>query len=423
MSSTAPSCCGSSEDHAELARRKDFPLTRRIAYLDTAAEGLPFPGCVKAVGEYFRDKSLGTPGRDRLHAVEWEARNLTARLLGASPQDVALLSSATEGLNLLANSIPWQAGDEVVLTDLEFPSNVLAWLRLRDRGVRIRVIPSEDGVVTLDRFLQAMTRRTRLVTVSQVSYKTGTQIPFLSALGKEAHRAGARLCVDATQALGRVPVSVAEVDYLVASSYKWLLAPHGLGVVYLSPALRADLVPGSLGWYSCKDIFTADRFERFECKPGADMLVSGMPGFPGIYALRESVRYLVGIGPARIDAVLAPLVRQLHSGLSSLGLELLTPAEPAYASGIVAFTHSAAESIGAALQQRGVVVWSGDNRVRASVHLYNRVADIEHYLAALASILELPTPPSPDKPENNRARSGTALLAQSADPSDMDGDV
>ena len=132
------------------------------------------------------------------------------------------------------------------------------------------------------------------------------------------------------------------------------------------------------------------------------MLVSGMPGFPGIYALRESVRYLLGIGPAQIDAVLAPLVRQLHSGLSSLGLQLLTPAEPAYASGIVAFTHSAAESIGAALQQRGVVVWSGDSRVRASVHLYNRVADIERYLAALASILELPTPPSPDKPENNR---------------------
>ena len=347
----------------ELTGNYVFPLARSVAYLDTAAEGLPFPGCQPAVEAYFRDKSLGTPGRDRLHKAEHEARCLAARMLGAAAEDVAMVSSASEGLNLLAGSIPWRAGDEVVLSDLEFPSNVLPWLRLRDRGVR-------------------------MVTVSQVSYKSGARIAFLPSLAEAAHRAGAWLAVDATQAFGRVPVEVAGVDYLVASSYKWLLAPHGLGLVYLSPELRGRLNPSALGWYSVKDIFTPERFERFECKPGADVLVCGMPNFPGLYALGASLRYLLDIGPARIDAALAPLVRRLREGLGGLGLKLLTPPEPESASGIVSFEHPAAAGIGAALGLQGVVVWSGDGRVRASVHLYNQEADIDRCLAALGATLE-----------------------------------
>ncbi|MCX6619511.1 MAG: aminotransferase class V-fold PLP-dependent enzyme, partial [Acidobacteria bacterium] len=264
-----------------------MPLT----YLDTAAEGLPFPGCEQAVAAYFRDKAMGTPGRARLHQTEHETRSLAARLLGVEQEDVTMLSSATEGLNLLANSIDWRAGSEVVMTDLEFPSNVLPWLRLRDRGVRVRVIRTHGGVVTLEDFAREITSSTRIVTVSAVSYKSGTRIPFLAELSKLAHAAGAHLCVDATQALGRLPVSVQGVDYLVASSYKWLLAPHGLGVVYLAPALRDALIPGAAGWYSVNEIFTADRFDRFEYKQGAGMLASGMPNFPGLYALGASLRY------------------------------------------------------------------------------------------------------------------------------------
>ena len=372
----------------ELTGSHVFPRARALCYLDTAAEGLPFPGCEAAVAEYFHDKSLGTPGRSRMHEAEREARCLAARMLGAAMEDVALISSATEGLNLLAHSIPWRAGDEVVLSDLEFPSNVLPWLCLRDRGVRVRLVPSRNGAVTLEQFAEAITPATRLVTVSLVSYKSGARIPFLAALADEAHRARAWLAVDATQALGRVPVAVAGIDYLVASSYKWLLAPHGLGVVYLSPELRGQLVPGTVGWYSVTDIFTADRFSSFECKPGAEMLVCGMPNFPGIYAVGACLRYLNEIGPARIDRALGPLMHRLREELCRLGVDLLTPPGLEYASGIVSFAHPAAAEIGAALERQGVVVWAGDGRVRASVHLYNREDDIDRYLAVLGPILE-----------------------------------
>ncbi len=100
-----------------------------------------------------------------------------------------------------------------------------------------------------------MSSRTRLVSVSAVSYKTGTRVPFLAELAGVAHRHGAYFCVDATQALGRVPVPLDGVDFLVSSSYKWLLGTHGLGITYIAPALRERLEPGTAGWFSLDAIF------------------------------------------------------------------------------------------------------------------------------------------------------------------------
>jgi len=360
-----------------------FPRARRDAYLDTAAEGLPLPDCAKALAAYFNDKSEGTPGRRALHLEETAAYRAVARLLGAAASDVALVSSTSEALNTLANSIDWRPGDEVVTSELEFPSGVLAWLRLRTRGVRLRVVPSREGALSLEDFAEHIGRATRVVCVSHVSYKTGARTPFVSELARMAHGAGALLVLDATQSLGRLPVPLTGVDFLVASSYKWLLGVHGLGVVYLAPAARERLEPGSIGWYSVQQIFTPDRFERYEAKAGAGWLTAGMPIFPSIYALRRSVEFLAGIGVDRIDDGLQDTVRALRDGLCNLGLDVLTPAGEACASGIVSFAHAECERIGAALEERGVIVWAGDGRVRASVHLYNDRGDVDRLLEEL----------------------------------------
>src|SRR5262245_16308184 len=364
-----------------------FPRSREVVYLDTAAEGLPPDTAEQALIRYSRDKSLGTPGRRRLFAVEQEVREGTARLLGVEPRNVALVASASEGLNVLASSIPWQAGDEVLICDLEFPSNVLPWLRLREVGVTLRVVPSESGVVPYERLASQIHSRTKLVSISAVSYLTGTRMPDLEQLGIEAKRAGAIFAVDATQALGRIQIALEGVDYLVASSYKWLLGTHGLGVVYLAPELEERLVPRPVGWYSVEDIFTEDRFRTFRLKGGAARLATGMPNFPAMYTLRESLDLLNMIGVDRIQRELQPLVQTLHSGLERLGVRLLTPAGPLLASGIVSFAHAKAEQLGSALERAGVIVWSGDGRVRASVHVYNDSADVAHFLGHLEPIL------------------------------------
>jgi len=363
-----------------------FDRAREVAYLDTAAEGLPLASCREALASYFEDKSRGSPGRRRLHERESAALDAAARLLGTEPENVALLASASDALNVFANSIEWNRGDEVLISDLEFPSGVLAWLRLRERGVRVRVIPSHGGAVSLDDFARAIGPSSRVICVSHVSYKTGTRIPFLRELSGLAHAHGAMLVVDATQSLGRVPVAIEGIDFLVASTYKWLLGIHGLGVVYLAPRTRERIAQGAVGWYSIKDLFTPERFDRYEPRPGAAWMMCGMPAFASIYVLARSVEFLLEQNVTSVDDKLRPLVAALRQGIADLGLDLLTPAGAEYASGIVSFLHPACGQIGAALEREGVIVWTGDGRVRASVHLYNDPDDVSRFLEVLSRV-------------------------------------
>lgn len=360
-----------------------FPTTQNRAYLDTAAEGLPPIAVEAALAEYWREKSSGTPGRKRHYEVQAEAERAIAKMLGASPDDVVLLSNTSDALNLLANSIAWRPGDEVLISDLEFPSGVLVWLRLRQQGVKVVLIESPNGESRLEDWTAKLTERTRVVCVSQVSYKTGTQIPFLEALGAAAHAAGACFVVDATQALGRVPVNVKNVDFLVASSYKWLLTTHGLGIVFIAPALRETIHEATAGWYSVEQVFYPERFTTYSPKKTAGVLQAGMPNFPALYATNASANFLLNIGIETIDNTLKPLVAHLREELSRQGRHLLTPAGPAYASGIVSLAHATPELKMEELAQQGVIVWGGDGRLRISVHLYNDVSDVERVLGAL----------------------------------------
>lgn len=371
------------EPNVEIPCPSRFRSATQLAYLDTAAEGLPLDQARDALLEYLTDKSSGSLGRDRIFAAEQQALGAVAALLGAQEENVAFVGNATEGLNLLSNSVRWCEGDEVLLTDLEFSSNVVCWLRLREQGVRIIVLPSHSGEIGLEDFTARIGCRTKVIAVSQVSYKSGTQLPFLSQLAAEAHRAGALFVVDATQALGRVPVQVEGVDFLVASSYKWLLGVHGLGIVYSAPDLPDRLREGAAGWYSIQDVFAPDRFRSFRLKTGAGRFTGGMPNFPSIYVLRDSVRFLLQLGVERIDAALKPLVEKTRKGIADMNFDMLTPEDSHFASGIVSFAHESPEEIGSALRQNGVVVWTGDGRVRSSIHLYNSEGDIDALLTLL----------------------------------------
>src|SRR5688572_27370589 len=130
-----------------LPYKERFERAMQVVYLDTSAEGLPVPECENAFLEYYRAKIRGTPGRREFHAVEAETIALAAELLGTAPANVALLSSASEAINVLAMSIDWKPQDQVIVSDLEFPSNVLPWLRLKQRGVEVVIVKSDRGAL------------------------------------------------------------------------------------------------------------------------------------------------------------------------------------------------------------------------------------------------------------------------------------
>jgi cysteine desulfurase/selenocysteine lyase len=369
--------------------RKLFPRTSEVAYLDTAAEGLPpYPLCEEAFREYCAAKSQGTPGRRQHFAAEKDALNLAARLLNTDSSNVGFVASASDALALIGTSLNWKSGDHVITTDLDFPSNVLPWLRLKQFGVNVSVVPSSKGSLSWQTVIEHLSRKTRVVALSLVSYKTGAYFPFVAQVATEAHKTGAIVVLDATQALGRCPVDLTGVDYLVSSSFKWLLGPHGLGLVYVSPSFRSRFTPSSIGWYSVEDAFGKNQFDSYSIKPGTGCISVGMPNFPSLYALRNSLQLILDHGVAKIFDELKQPVQQLRRGLSDLQLDLLTPSGPEFTSGIVSFAHPRADEIGAALAKDGVIVWAGDGRVRASIHLYNDLQDVGRYLDVLRAVLK-----------------------------------
>ena len=365
-----------------------FSTAQQFVYLDTAAEGLPLPEWEGALGEYHRAKMRGSPADKDFYRIEAETVELSAQLLGAPPANVVLLSSASAALIALATSLDWKAREQVIISDLDFPSGVLPWLRLRKSGVEVIVVRSQAGSLHWEQFAEVISPRTRLICLSLVSYKTGTYLPFIPKLAAEADRVGAIVCIDATQALGRCPVALDGVDYLMSSTHKWLLGPHGLSIVYVGSELRRKLDPAGVGWWSVENIFTEDRFERYELKKSAACLAPGMPSFLPMFMLQRSMAFVREAGVQNVYEDLKPVVERLRLGLAGLGLELLTPAAPEFASGIVSFAHRNAQQIGALIEEKGVIVWADDGRVRSSVHLYNDATDVDHYIRALQGVLQ-----------------------------------
>lgn len=372
-----------SESHC----RHLFDRAVKGGYLDTAAEGLPAPGMSAALDEYMREKSSGTPGRRKHFSKEEESRSLAAQLLGTEASNVAFAPTTSDALNLLAASLPFTSGDEVVITDLEFPSNVLPWLALARKGVRTVVVRSSGGIVHLSDLLNAINARTRLVSVSLVNYKSGAYFPYIREVAECVHKVGGILCVDATQALGRCPVPLDGVDYLMASSFKWLMGPHGLAVVYLSPEFRKQFDLAGVGWYSVENVFASDRFERYKLKSGAACISAGMPNFAALYGMCEALRFNLTVNQTQAQERVNALSMELRHKLRDRGLPLLTPGDPDLVSGIVSFEHSQAAFIGESLEREGIVVWAGDGRVRASLHFYNDATDVDLYLSALDRVL------------------------------------
>lgn len=369
-----------------LVPRTDFLGLEGLAHLYTAAECPMLAAGAAALDEYARQKPRAEAGRHRHAAVTKQCRADLACLLSAAPDDIALLSSASEGINAVCGLIDFRPGDNVVINNLEFPSVALPWLRLQARGVVVRVVPHQHWDIRTDALLAAVDDRTRLVALSHVSYVNGLRHD-VKAIG--AALAGTRtlVLVDATQSLGVLPVPAAAADFVVSSTYKWLLGTHGLGVLYWNRARRPDVEPPTIGWYSVADTFAPDRYRRYALRPDAGRFETGYLNFPAIYVLSTAVPYLLATGIDRVAAHAAGLGELLIDGLGQLDLEVITPVDRPRRGASVSFVHPEAATLGPALAERGVHVWAGDGRVRASTHLFNDAADVSRYLETLSSIL------------------------------------
>jgi len=368
------------------SRRAAFPTLDTMTYLNTAAEGISPTAVGEALASYFRHKQGGAPTRER-HMAEWEAvRTLTARMYGLLPEEIGICSCTSEAFNLAALALQLRKGDEVVINDLDFPAARTAWLQAACPAT-VRLWRSREGALRVEDLVPLLGPRTRLVTVSLVSYFNGFMIPLPAVVEAVQRTSPALLALDVTQALGRVPLDVRGADLIVSSTHKWILASHGGGLVGIPSARAAELTSPAGGWFNLEDPFGPAACEQAISKPGAASYMVGMPNFPAIYAIRAALAYIQDVGVAEIEQRARPLVRACLDGQARLPVELLTPDEDEALAGIVAFRHPNMAEIHAHLAEDHIHVMHNAGRMRVALHGYNTLADVERFLDHLQACI------------------------------------
>ena len=355
-----------------------------VAHLATGGEAPVLRANLAAATQFLLDKGDGMPGRERFFTTANRTRAALAARLGGRPEDIAFLSSASEGLHVASEGIDWRPGDNVVVGQSEFPSVLLAWQRLRPRGVDVRAV-GREAVVTHDEIAAAVDPRTRAIAVSHVGYLTGARHD-LGRLRRVADRVGARLVVDASHALGVVPVDGALCDVVVACCYKWLLAVHGVGVFYVNSRRWPDLAAPWVGWHSTHREDDWRRRTEYRMREDGSRFEAGNPPFLPVYVLDSALRTLAGLDPRAVESHVLALGGILRAGLVKLGLPVLTPEAPEERAGNIVFATDRCMDVERALREAGVLVWAGDGRIRLSVHAYNDEADVVRALAVLGDL-------------------------------------
>jgi len=366
---------------------REFAGIETVTHLCAGGEAPILRAGLTAIERFAADKSCGMPGRERMFRTYDETKQHLSWLLNRPPGDIALLGSASEGINLVARAIDWKPGDNIVVADAEFPSLIYPWTQGISRGAELRALPTRSGLIELSDLRAAVDKRTRVVAISQVSYLTGQRIS-LPAVADIAWQVGARLVVDATHALGVVPVDANYCDFLVSSCYKWLLAGHGLGVFVWNRSRVPELKPASLGWHSIIPSSGPATPLLVNLRPDADRLEAGNPAFPSIYLLHASLTRLAEIPERVLLKHVIDLGTVVLDGLRAHGLDVVTPFPAEQRAGNLCFRVPDAEAIAEQFGAHGVVLWGSDGRVRVSVHAYNGSRDVDRLLELLDVCLD-----------------------------------
>jgi cysteine desulfurase / selenocysteine lyase len=367
--------------------RDEFPVTAACVYFDHAGVAPVSRRVASAVEAFIAD------ARDagRLRYAAWEqraeaVRAAAARLIGAAVDELAFVSSTSDGLSSIATAIDWRPGDSVVAVDGEFPANVYPWWGLERVGVTTRLAVPVEGRLTVEAIAALIDPTTRVVSVSAVDFATGQRRP-LAAIGDLCRRHGILFCVDAIQALGalRIDVERDAIDALTADGHKWMCAPEGCGILYVSRRWLEHLRPQRLGW---KSVVDHGRYlpYHFELKADAQKFECGSLNFLAIHALGAALDLAFEVGLDEIERRVLGVTAQLRATLAARGCVLVSPPDPAEHSGITTVrTREAPESAVRRLRSAGILASPRGGGVRFSPHFYADDDEIARCVATLVA--------------------------------------
>ena len=370
-----------------LDLQAEFPQDPETCYLNHAAVA-PWPARSAEAARRFADQCVRVGAR---HYPDWlreeqRLRQQLAQLIHAEhPLDVALLKNTSEGLSFIAAGLDWREGDNVIISNQEFPSNRIPWEALARHGVTVSEVDLDvdDPEQAL---IDAMVPRTRLLSVSSIQYGTGLRLD-LPRLGHACRQHGVLFCVDAIQSLGAVQfdVQACQADFVVADGHKWMLGPEGLALFWVRPALREQLSLTEYGWHMVAE---AGNYDRHDWQPAADArrFECGSPNLLCAHVLSASLSLLLETGMDTVERELLARTSWLHEKLSQLGkVSVISPADSARRGGIVTFrpTGETSQALHRRLMDQGIICAARGGGVRFSPHFYTPYEVMEKAMAAL----------------------------------------
>jgi selenocysteine lyase/cysteine desulfurase len=370
-----------------LGVRKDFPVTEKMTYINSAYVG-PMPRVVHQAALQYAEEQLLNPaiGLDISMDRKEKARAKFAELFGAKPEEIALLFSTSDAENIVTRALDLKPGDNVVIDELHFITTFVLYRELeKSKGIELRIVPHKDGRAPIEDFEARTDGRTRLISVAWVSNRNGYR-HHLPALADLAHSHGGFLFADGIQALGCFGTNLHDekVDFVSGNSYKWLLASWGAAPFYVREEHLERIRPDRFGHNQVAENLPDLHFRLHETAKKYEY--AGL-NYGAVAQLEASLGYLGGVGLSRVEEHTVALARELRDGVAKLGYEMFTP--PDNPSAIMSFIHGRdPKVVKQALHDEkiSVTLRENDAQIRASVGLFNNRSDIGHLLETLAKL-------------------------------------
>ncbi len=362
---------------------ENFPTLSEMAYLNNASTGIPPTRTVEAITKYLEDRlhARGTFD-DTLNTFKRIRENL-ARLLGGRKENYATVTSTSEGLNTAAHAIEYPPGSNIVICNLEFPSNYIPWQNAaRWYGAELRVARSSNGAVPTQAFLDLIDENTRVVAVSLVQFGTGFKTE-LEPLAKAVHEVNGILVVDIIQAAGWADIDLegSQVDFAAAQAAKWLIGPIGAGFIYVGKRALDVMQPRFLGWWGVKDITEFGYSERDQLEDARKFQVGSL-AFAAHVGFLQSLETLLEIPSRQREDAAMGVAEYLRERLDELSIGYFEFA-PENRSPIVSCAPSDVEKVHERLSKEQVVCSVRNGRLRVSPHFYNTTDDIDRLIEVL----------------------------------------
>jgi len=384
------------------ALRRAFPGTDKWIYFETSARGLMPAGARDAVARYLDDRIYeGGATATMLDALE-RVRGKFARLIGAAPDEIAIIKNVSEGINAIVTSIPWQRGENAVLcADIEHPNSIYALYNMRDRhGIEVRTVPATaDFATPIEAIAGAIDGQTRLVITSTVTYTTGARTD-LDALARLCRERDILLLVDGAQSVGALELDMRQtpLDAMTVGASKYLCGPYGFGFLYVRRARAERMQPGNLARYGI-DLGDAHEGEKggaqYKLMPAARRFEVGSYNYAGANAVDVSLDLIAGVGVPAIEQHVLALARAFTDGLLKFKLPVMSGKVEKHFSHVVIVgsfepnpaTAALMQELHAHLLKNHVKSSIRHGRLRFAFHFYNTLGEVDTVLALIRAHL------------------------------------